>query len=368
MNSFQKEKALELLDDLEKAGINAVSLFPGANMTYYTGFKIGLSERLAAAVLPVEGDPWFVVNELEAELRGQDPWFRDVAIWREYEDPITILSETLQDRGLDTATLGLPLEAPWSWANRLYSELPDAEFVDASENLHRLRMIKDDQEIEWIRMACVIADKSMEAGFGEIYTGMSEKEVGILTSEMNQLGAGSTFCSVLFSERAALPHGSPSSRELRVGDSILVDMGATVHGYWSDLTRTVFYGVVEDNHKKLFNVVRDANRVAFEKISPGVTAESVDLAARQVIQEAGYGDKFIHRLGHGIGLEVHERPYIVRNNKLELEPGMVFSDEPGIYLMGDIGIRVEDTVVCTREGAADLTKFNRELKVYPSKD
>lgn len=365
MNSYQKEKAYELLSDLHQTGIDGLLLFPGANMTYYTGFNIGLSERLASAVLPVEGDPWFVVNELEAELRGQEPWFRDIAVWREYEDPLSLLADTLKDKDLESATLGIPLEAPWGWVNGLKEELPEADYVDASEPLHRIRMVKDEKELEWIRMACAIADKSMEAGFEQLQQGMSEKQLaGIMTSEMNDLGAGSTFCSVLFSERAALPHGAPSSRELRVGDSILVDMGGTVHGYWSDLTRTVFYGDVKNRHRELYEVVREANRVALEKIEPGVPAEAVDVAAREVIREAGYGEKFIHRLGHGIGLEVHERPYIVRNNQLELEPGMVFSDEPGIYIIDDIGIRVEDTVVCTPEGADDLTKFDRKLKIY----
>ena len=195
---------------------------------------------------------------------------------------------------------------------------------------------------------------------------MTEAEFSsILTTEMRGLGGGQSFPGVLFGERAALPHGSPSERRLKPGDGVLVDMGCTVQGYWSDITRTVFYGEPNEKQKDIYDVVLKANRTAFDAIKPGVTCGSIDLAARKVIENAGYGDYFIHRLGHGVGLEIHEAPYIVRNNKLILESGMVFSNEPGIYIIDEIGIRVEDTVTCTQNGCESLTRFKRALTTYP---
>jgi len=369
MSEFQKRRAMEALELVKEDGVDAVILFPGANIAYYTGFSIGPSERLAAALIPIDGTPVFIVNELEAELRGQKPWFTETAVWHEHEDPVKLLAETISERGLASATIGIPQEAPWGWINKLKALLPDAKFMDVSEHLGYVRMIKTERELDWHRSACAKADEAMDRGFRRLHTGMTEKELTtVITAEMNGLGGGETFCSVTFAERAALPHGEPTDRELKPGEGILVDMGCTVHGYWSDLTRTVFYGEPTHRQKEIYSIVLGANRAAFEAIRPGATCESVDLAARKVIEEAGFGEYFIHRLGHGIGMEIHEHPYIVRNNRQKLEPGMVFSNEPGIYIVGEIGVRIEDTVVCTSEGAESLTHTNRGISVYPVKD
>jgi Xaa-Pro dipeptidase len=369
MSNFNRQRAKELMKRLENDGYDALILFPGPNIGYYTGFSIGLSERLAAALIPNKGNPVFIVNELEKELRGLDPWFKEKVIWLEEEDPVKLLADTVKQKGLDYAKIAIPGEAPWGWVNELERHLPDAKFVDASNHIGYIRMIKTPQELEWIRMACDIADKAMANSFEKLREGMTEAELSsILIAEMRSLGGGQSFPGVLFGERAALPHGNPSERCLKQGDGVLVDMGCTVHGYWSDITRTVFYGEPNEKQRDIYDVVYRANRAAFDAIKPGVTCESVDMAARRVIEDAGYGDYFIHHLGHGVGLEIHEAPYIVRNNKLLLEPGMVFSDEPGIYIIDEIGIRVEDTVTCTQNGCENLTRFKRALTVYPVKE
>jgi Xaa-Pro dipeptidase len=230
-------------------------------------------------------------------------------------------------------------------------------------------MIKSPQELDWMRMACAITDRALEVSFGKLHTGLTEKELAaILASEIQSLGGTVGFNGILFGERAALPHGGPSDRKLEPGDTILVDTGAIVNGYYSDLTRTVFYGEPTVRQEELYDVVLQANRAAYEAVRPGITCESLDEIAREVIVDAGYGEYFIHRLGHGVGLQVHERPYLVKNNSLELEPGMTFTIEPGIYIVGEIGIRVEDTVVCTTARCESLTRLNRELKAYPVKD
>jgi len=369
MSEFNRLRTEELLKNLKEDGFDALLLFPGVNIAYYTGFNIGLSERPAVALIPVEGEPTFIVNKLEGELRGQSPWFKAKAIWDEHEDPIKLIAETIKKKGLGSAKIGVPEEAPWGWVNRLQAALPYTKLVDASEQIGYTRMVKTPQELEWTRMACHIADRALETGFGKLHTGMTEAELSeILTSEMRRLGGGQSFPGVLFGERAALPHGHPGDRRLKPGDAILVDMGCTVHGYWSDITRTVFYGEPSPRQREIYDIVLKANRAAFEAVKPGATCESIDEAGRKVIEDAGYGEYFIHRLGHGIGLQIHEYPYIVRNNKQKLEPGMVFSDEPGIYIVGEIGVRVEDTVTCTQTGCESLTKFKRDLITYPVKD
>jgi Xaa-Pro dipeptidase len=369
MSEFNRQRARELIEHLRRDGFDALLLFPGPNISYYTGFSIGLSERPATALIPVNGDPVFIVNQLEEELRGQSPWFSEKAIWLEHDDPIQILANTIKERGLGASKIGIPEEAPWGWVNRLQAALPETRLVDASEQIGHTRMIKTPQELDWIRMACHITDRALETGFSRLHTGMTEAELAdVLTSEMRHLGGGQSFPGVLFGERAALPHGIPGDRRLKPGDGVLVDMGCTFHGYWSDITRTVFYGEPSERQRELYDVVLRANRAAFAAIKSGATCESIDVAARRVIEDAGYGKYFIHRLGHGIGLQIHEYPYLVRNNSMKLEPGMVFSDEPGIYIVGEVGIRVEDTVTCTQTGCESLTKFKRDLVAYPVKD
>ena len=369
MSEFNHQRAKELIENLKRDGFSALLLFPGPNIGYYTGFNIGLSERPAVALIPMEGDPIFIVNQLEEELRGQNPWFTEKTVWLEHEDPIRLIAETIKKRGLGSAKIGIPEEAPWGWVSKLRAALPGARLIDASEQIGYTRMVKTPQELDWVRMACHIADRALELGFSKLHTGMTEAELSeILTSEMRRLGGGQSFPGVLFGERAALPHGYPGDRRLKPGEAILVDMGCTVHGYWSDITRTVFYGEPNKRQREIYEIVLKANKAAFEAVKPGATCESVDKAARKVIEDAGYGKYFIHRLGHGIGLQIHEYPYIVRNNQQRLEPGMVFSDEPGIYIVGEIGVRVEDTVTCTQTGCESLTKFKRNLTTYPVKD
>jgi len=369
MSEFNHLRTNELISSLRKDGFDVLILFPGPNMAYYTGFNIGLSERLASALIPMNGKPTFIVNKLEEELRGQTPWFKEKAIWLEQEDPIAILAETMKDRGLVSAKIGVPEDAPWGWVNRLQAALPGVQLVDVSDYVSNIRMVKTPQELEWMTMACHVADMALEASFSKLHTDMTEKELSeTLSEEMSRLGGGQTFTGVLFGERAALPHGNPGDRRLKQGEAILVDMGCTVNGYWSDITRTVFYGEPSLRQRELYDIVLRANRAAFEAVRPGVTSQSVDEAGRKIIEDSGYGRYFIHRLGHGVGLQVHEAPYIVLNNRLRLEPGMTFSDEPGIYIVGELGIRVEDTLVCTHTGCESLTKFNRNFLTYPVKD
>jgi Xaa-Pro dipeptidase len=369
MTDFHKMKAEKVIEGMKEGGADALLLFPGADIGYYTGFSIGLSERLAAALIPVQGEPLIIVNELEKELRGQKTWIQAMDVWLEHEDPVELLAENIERLKLDKSIIGVSEDAPWGWVNRLTARLPSAAFVDATPYLAYQRMIKTEQELEWMRMACAITDMALESCFEKLHTGISEIELSnMISDEIRAQGEKVSFVGVLFGEKAALPHGGTGEGGLQPGMGVLVDMGAKIHGYNSDLTRTVFYGEPTKRQKKVYNTVLKANRKAFEAVKPGVTCEDLDKVARKVIDSAGFGDYFIHRLGHGIGLQVHEHPYIVRNNKLEMEPGMTFTIEPGIYIVGEVGVRIEDTVVCTQEGCESLTRMSRELKSYPVVD
>jgi Xaa-Pro dipeptidase len=366
MSEFHRGRAKQLLDLLIKKKVDVLILFPGVNIGYYTGFSIGLSERLAVAVIPVDGLPYFVLNKLERELRGLKPWFNKVVTWEEYEDPVNKLADTLKLNGYSNSTIGVPYDAPWGWVNSLQSYIPNVKIIDVDDCLSYIRMVKTQSEIKNIEMACRISDETMEAVFPKLHTGITELELQeMMVTGMQKRGAAKTFADVLFGERAALPHGVSSNRALKPGEFVLVDMGGTYNGYWSDCTRTVIYGEPSIKQVNIYNTVLKANEAAFSNIYPGETCESIDMTARNIINDAGYGDDFIHRLGHGIGLEIHEHPYIVKNNKRLLESFMVFSDEPGIYINGELGVRVEDTVVCTSEGARYLTNFNRQLNKFP---
>ena len=358
-----KERAEKAIRLLREMGVEGLLLLPGVELFYLTGFRIGLSERLSAALIPFEADPVLIVPELERELRDQKPWIGDVETWREDEDPFQLLSENMRSRGLSKANVGVCETAPWGWVKRIEDRLPKIRFVNASDAINSLRMVKSENELNNIRKACEIADKAMEASFHSLSEGMTEIELAsIIETEMSRLGGRPQFNIVLFKERAALPHGRPSDRRLKRSDMVLLDIGASFEGYFSDITRTVVFGEPTERQRHIWKTVLMANRAAFEAIRPGTTCEEADKVARRVVSEAGFGENFIHRLGHGIGLQGHEHPYLVEGNKMQLRPGMTFTIEPGIYIVGELGVRIEDTALCTPEGCEPLTKTKRSIE------
>jgi Xaa-Pro dipeptidase len=224
-------------------------------------------------------------------------------------------------------------------------------------------MVKSEDELDYIRKSCRITDEALGAAFQSLREGMTEIELNSIISDgMKRLGGVPQFGIVLFGNRAALPHGTPSTRKLSKGDIILVDTGASYEGYYSDITRTIVFGKPTGRQQRIWDIVLRANKLAFEAIKPGTTCENADKVAREVITEAGFGKYFIHRLGHGIGLQGHEHPYLVGGNRLALEVDMTFSIEPGIYIVGEIGVRTEDTALCTKNGCESLTHLERLIE------
>jgi len=360
-----KKRAERVLNLIKEKDFDSLFLFPGPNIGYLTGFHIAPSERLSAAIMPLNRDPVLVVPGLERELRGQKSWIEDIAIWEESENPIDLIVEILHANGLDEARIGLEEYVWWGVINKIQKKLPKVKFEDVSEEIHALRMVKSKAEVEYIQKACAFTDIAVKAGFESLHKGMSELELSsIISDEMTRLGGSPHLGIVLFGDRSALPHAHPGDRKLMNGDIILVDTGTTWNGYWSDSTRTILFGKPTEQQKRIWNTVLKANKAALAAAAPDVKCEDVDKAARDIIDVAGFGDYFVHRVGHGIGLQGHEHPYMVKGNQQLLKPYMTFTIEPGIYITGLMGVRIEDTVVCTKSGCESLTHLERRMTLW----
>lgn len=235
---------------------------------------------------------------------------------------------------------------------------------DLSERLTAMRLIKDEDELSVIRRACRIIDEVVAWAFSQVQDGITERElVGLIDQRLERhYSVGPGFPSLVqFGKNSALPHGRPGSRKLSIGDAVLLDIGAQVEGYSSDITRTAFFGPASEQMQRVYQTVLEAHLAASAKLGPGVMVGEVDQSARAVIEQAGFGDRFTHRLGHGLGLEVHEAPSMHGQNTSTLQPGMVVTVEPGIYLPGEGGVRIEDDYLITDEGAERLTTADRHL-------
>ncbi len=354
-----------LIERITPAGFDVVGLMPGPNLFYLTGLSFHLSERPVVALFPAQGTPAIILPALEAtkvestaiEMRpfpytdeeGHAEAFRQACTALELDDKI-IGVEALRMRLLEIRLLE--------------QHAKGSQLLPAEETLAELRMCKDEQELSQMRQAVERVEAALETTMRQTEPGMTEREVaGLLTGHMLQAGGeGLAFDPIVVSgPNAASPHATPGERPIQPGETIVVDCGVTVGGYASDITRTFAIGELEPDLAQVHEVVRAANEAGRAAARPGVPAEQVDQAARQVIEAAGYGPYFIHRTGHGLGLEVHEPPYIVAGNQQRLQPGMTFTVEPGIYLPGRGGVRIEDDVVITEDGATSLTTFPRRF-------
>ncbi|GAB3664358.1 aminopeptidase P family protein [Halopiger thermotolerans] len=366
---------------LEERGAAVAVCFPSPNLTYLTGFEESPSERHLLLFVPRAGrgaEPTLVAPAMyESQLAALPVAALRLRLWDDDEDPLETVGRTLEECGVDGADDPTVLVDDRMWATftqDLRTLLPDAAFGLASTVLEPLRIRKDDLELETLRRAAELADRvSLEIRErGAELVGETEAE---LAAEIERLlaeygGAEPAFETIVASgPNGARPHHHSGDREIERGDPIVLDFGAFVAAalegdggtarYPGDQTRTIVVGEPSAEYERVHEVVADAQQAAVEAVEPGVAAEDVDRAAREVIEDAGYGDAFVHRTGHGVGLEVHEPPYIVDGNDRELEPGMVFSVEPGIYLEDRFGVRIEDLVVVTADGAERLNDSPR---------
>ncbi len=349
------------------AGLAALLLTPGPDLRYVTGYDAHESERLTCLVLPADGDPILVVPRLELPKALASPAGQlnlELVGWEETDDPYAVVARRLGA----AAAVGL---ADRMWALmvlRLRAALPGARQELASTALRDLRARKSPAEIAALREAAVAIDRVHAQVPDWLRPGRTEAEVAadIAVAIRAQGHATADFAIVASGPNGASPHHTASDRVLQRGDTVVVDIGGTMpSGYCSDCTRTYAIGAPPADVTGYYPVLRDAQEAAFAAVRPGVLAEAVDAAARDPINAAGYGEFFVHRTGHGIGLETHEEPYIVAGNEEELEPGHAFSIEPGIY-PGPSGARIEDIVVCTADGCERLNQVSRELIVVPA--
>lgn len=344
---------------MREAGLDAIFLTGGTTMQYFTGAQWGISERLFAMVLPEKGEPAWVAPAFEkGRALEQIKFGNDVRTWEEDESPYRLVASILKDRGVSSGKLGIEETVRFAFSDGIAKAAPAIKLTSADPVTSRCRRIKSAHEIELMRLANRITLKSFEMALKSLKAGMSQNDLGgRVAGAHQQLGARGG-ALVLFAENSALPHGTINPQKLRQGDIVLVDGGCSVENYASDITRTTVFGKPNDKQLRVFDIVKRAQAAALKTARPGVACEDVDAAARKVVVDAGYGPDykyFTHRVGHGIGMDGHEWTYLVRGNKTKLEVGMTFSDEPGIYIPGEFGVRCEDIMVITENGAELLT-------------
>ena len=348
--------------ELEARGLHCLIATPGTNYEYLTGYNPGRSERLIALIVPLAGAPAVVCPSFEVERIKRHGAVADARGWEEQDDPFALVRDTVRRLAPRAGTMALESSTGYQTYLRLAAALAGWTFVDAAPVTERLRIVKAPEEVALIRRAIGITQDAMTATFGQLAAGMTERDVArLLSREMQQRGAEGGGL-VQFGPSSALPHGGPAAAALQRETVVLIDCGCRVGGYESDVTRTVWFGdSPSDEFRKVFNVVHDAQSAAMELGRSGTPCQDMDRAARRVIAAAGYGSFFTHRLGHGLGMDGHEPPYLVEGNALRLEPGMVFTDEPGIYQLGKFGVRIEDDCVMTDNGVEVLSKRASKL-------
>src|SRR6266850_625603 len=346
-------------DELKSRKLDLLVVEPSTNFQYFTGYNPGRSERLILLMVPASGAPTIVCPSFEVERIKRNTVISDARGWEEQEDPwlvVTKAAQQMKPRGRAGEVAVEPTTSYQSYV-RLTTKLRGWIPRDGSAVTERLRIIKSPEEIALIRQAIAATEASIAATFTQLAVGMSERDVAALLSrEMASRGSPGGGL-VQFGTSSALPHGGPSAGRLTRETVVLIDAGSRVEGYTSDITRTIWFGdAPSDEFKKVYNIVHDAQTAAVENAKPNVTqCQEVDRAARKVINDAGYGQYFTHRLGHGMGMDGHEAPYMVEGNTTRMEPGIVFSDEPGIYQLGKFGVRIEDDCTMTPSGAEFLS-------------
>jgi Xaa-Pro dipeptidase len=345
-----------------KSRFDAIFLAQGTSLYYFTGVRWSMSERLLGLLIPRTGQPILVVPAFEeGRLREKLKLPIDLRIWQEDESPTRIAAAALADRGIRTGIIGVEEATAFTFYDHFRDAAPGFQYISADRVTIACRARKSPHELELMRLACGATFEVFRATFASLQEGMSQDDIGLLITRgfaKMDLHGGAL---VLLGASAALPHGSLKPQKLKEGDVVLIDGECLVEGYPSDVTRTSIFGKPSEKISRAFEIVRHAQDAALDAARAGRLSGTVDDAARKVVVDAGYGPGykyFTHRLGHGLGLDEHEHPYLVHGSKTILEPGMTFSNEPGIYIPGEFGLRCEDDMVITADGPAQLLTPN----------
>jgi Xaa-Pro dipeptidase len=354
--------------------LDAILLIGGTSLLYFTGIHWWLSERLFAMIVPAKGAPFYVCPAFENDRAreqialGMGDTKPEVRLWQEDESPYQRVAEGLKDRGVTAGKLGMEETVRFVYSDGVAKAAPALQIVSATPVTAGCRMLKSAHELQLMKLANEVTLAAYEAAFLSSREGMTQHDFAQLVAMAHEKQGFQGGASIQVGEYSALPHGSAQPQVLREGTILLMDGGCRVQDYESDISRTVVLGKpdkVSDKMKKVFEIVHRAQSAALAAAKPGVQCQAVDAAARKVISDAGYGPDykyFTHRVGHGIGMDGHEWPYLVRGNTLPLAPNMCFSDEPGIYIRGEFGVRLEDDMHITENGAELFTPQSPSLE------
>jgi len=351
--------------------LDAIVLMEGTSLRYFTGIRWWGGERTFALLLPAKGAPFYVCPGFEeGRAREQigiagDAAQADVRVWQEDENPYRLIARGLADRGLSTGRIGIEETVRFVFSDGIAKASPQATFPSATPVTAGCRMIKSANEIANMRLAAQVTLAVYEAVYHALRPGMTQREAGELIDRAYDRTGFAGEASVMVGEYSANPHGSTTPQTIHEGEIVMIDDGCSVEGYQSDITRTFVLGKASEKMKQVFDIVHRAQAAALAAARPGVECGSIDAAARKVITDAGYGPDykyFTHRLGHGLGMDGHEWPYLVRGNATKLQANITTSNEPGIYIRGEFGVRLEDDMHVTENGAELFTPQSPSLE------
>jgi len=356
---------------MQENRMDAILLIGGTSMKYFVNIDWWLSERTFALIIPAKGEPFFVCPGFE-EGRAQEQINRgpfagnpDLRIWQENESPYERVAQGLKDRGIANGRIGIEETVWFVYSDGVAHAAPGVTLTSATSVTAGCRMHKTQHEIELLQLANTVTIKAYEAAWHSLRAGMTQQDFARMVADAHRQLGFTGDAGVQVGQYSALPHGSIEPQRVEEGMILLIDGGCAVEGYHSDISRTFVLGKPTDKMKKVFDIVHRAQAAALAQARPGVEAQTVDAAARKVIEDAGYGPGykyFGHRLGHGIGMDDHEWAYLVGGDTMKLEPRMSFSDEPGIYVRGEFGVRLEDCMHITEDGAKLFTGQSASLE------
>ncbi len=362
------EHAQQLMRDNK---LDAIMMIGGTSLNYFTGIRWWLSERLFAMIVPSKGTPFYVSPAFEEDRAREQIVMNmgdakaDVRVWQEDESPYQLIANGMKERGVAAGKIGMEETVHYVFSSGVGTAAPAAQITSATPITAGCRMIKSDHELKLMTLANQVTLAAYEAAYLSMKEGMTQNDFAQLVSAAHSQQGFQGGAGVQVGENSALPHGSAKPQVIKEGTILLMDGGCKVEGYESDISRTVVLGKPTDKMKTVFEIVHRAQATALATAKPGVPCEAVDAAARKVIVDAGYGPDYAHfghRVGHGIGMDGHEWPYLVRGNKLPLAQRMCFSDEPGVYIRGEFGVRLEDDMHITDNGAELFTPQSPSLE------